>query len=91
MITYYEYPTSLRGSAFQANTRINDPQLTAKYKSFEIAASRRFSQRWQAMASYSRTWINAPGAECHRQSEQPNLHPQPVDMNGAPRRLAPTR
>jgi hypothetical protein len=61
-ITYWEYPTTLRGAAFQANTRVNDPLLTATYKSFEVAASKRFSQRWQAMGSYSRTWIHAPGA-----------------------------
>jgi hypothetical protein len=61
-LTYWEYPTSLRGSAFQANTRVNDSQLDASFKSFEIAASKRFSHKWQAMASYSRTQIHAPGA-----------------------------
>jgi hypothetical protein len=60
--TYWEYPTTLRGSAFQANTRINDSQLDASFKSFEIAASKRFSHKWQAMASYSRTRLHAPGA-----------------------------
>ena len=58
-ITYYEYPTSLRGTAFQANTRVNDPLLDATYKSFEIAGSKRLcEQRWQAMVSYSRTQLH---------------------------------
>jgi hypothetical protein len=69
-ITYWEYPTTLRGAAFQATTRINDPQLNASYKSFEVAASKRFSQKWQAMASFSRTWLNAPGANS---GANPNL------------------
>jgi hypothetical protein len=60
-ITYWEYPTSLRGAAFQATTRVNDAQLDATYKSFEVAASKRFSHKWQAMASYSRTRLNTPG------------------------------
>jgi hypothetical protein len=61
-LTYWEYPTSLRGAAFQGTTRVNDSALDATFKSFEIAASKRFSQKWQAMASFSRTWLNAPGA-----------------------------
>lgn len=61
-LTYWEYPTSLRGAAFQANTRVNDPALDATFKSFEIAASRRFANKWQAMSSYSRTRLHAPGA-----------------------------
>jgi hypothetical protein len=60
-ITYWEYPTSLRGTAFQANTRVNDPQLSASYRSFEVAASKRLSNKWQAMASYSRTRLHVPG------------------------------
>jgi hypothetical protein len=59
-ITYWEYPTSLRGAAFQATSRVNDPQLDASYKSFEVAISKRFSRKWQAMASYSRTRLNTP-------------------------------
>jgi hypothetical protein len=61
-LTYFEFPTSLRGAAFQANTRINDSALDANFKSFEIAASRRFANKWQAMTSYSRTRLHAPGA-----------------------------
>jgi hypothetical protein len=61
-LTYWEYPTSYRGAAFQANTRINDPALDATFKSFELAASRRFANKWQAMTSYSRTRLHQPGA-----------------------------
>jgi hypothetical protein len=61
-ITYFEYPTSLRGAAFQATTRVNDSIMDANFKSFEIAASKRYSNSWQAMASFSRTWLHVPGA-----------------------------
>jgi hypothetical protein len=61
-ITYWNYPTSFRGAAFQANTRVNDPLLTQTDKSFEVAASKRLSNRWLANASYSFTKLNQPGA-----------------------------
>jgi hypothetical protein len=64
-LTYWEYPTSLRGAAFQANTRVNDSALDANFKSFEIAASRRFANKWQAMTSYSRTRLHVPGANAN--------------------------
>lgn len=59
--TYYEFPTSMHGTAFQATTRVNAPELDATYKSFELALSRRFVNRWQAMASFSFTRLQAPG------------------------------
>jgi hypothetical protein len=60
--TYWEYPTSLRGASFQASTQVNDPLLNATYKTFEIAAAKRFSQRWLALLSYSYTKLYVPGA-----------------------------
>lgn len=60
--TYYEYPTSLHGAAFQANTRVNDPRLDADYRSIEVAVSRRFVRGWQAAASYSFTRLHVPGS-----------------------------
>jgi hypothetical protein len=68
--TYWEYPTSLRGAAFQASSQVNDPQLNASYKSFEIAASKRFSQRWLALLSYSYTKLKVPGVNA---GANPNL------------------
>jgi hypothetical protein len=61
-ITYWNYPTSLRGAAFQANERINDPLLTQIDKSFEVAASKRLSKKWLANASYAYTKLYQPGA-----------------------------
>jgi hypothetical protein len=59
-ITYWEYPSALRGRAFQAATRVNDPRLDRKYRSFELAVSKRLSNRWQAMAAYSLTKLHVP-------------------------------
>jgi hypothetical protein len=61
-ITYWDYPTSLRGASFQASERINDSLLTQTDKSLEVAASKRLSNRWLANASYSFTKLNQPGA-----------------------------
>jgi hypothetical protein len=60
--TYWNYPTSYRGAAFQASTRVNDPLLTQIDKSFEVAASKRLSKKWLANASYSYTKLYQPGA-----------------------------
>ena len=59
-ITYYDYPASLAGLAFQRPRFINDAASDASYKSFEIAASKRLSNRWQFMASYSATKSEIP-------------------------------
>jgi len=59
--TYYEFPTSMHGTAFQATTRVNAPELDARYRSFELAVSRRLVNRWQAMASFSYTRLRAQG------------------------------
>ena len=39
---------------------INDPSADAKYKSVEVAAVKRLSNRWQFMASYSATKKDRP-------------------------------
>ncbi len=59
-VTYYEYPVALRGKAFQQPMLINDPRADQNYKSFEISASKRMSNRWQLLASYSATRIHVP-------------------------------
>lgn len=58
--TYWEYPASLRGTAFQQVTRVNDRGLDRLYRSLEFAVSKRLSNKWQAMASYARTWLHVP-------------------------------
>jgi hypothetical protein len=59
-ITYFEYPSSLSGSRFQAPWLINDPAANSRYSSFELAMSKRLSNRWQLMASYSATKKRVP-------------------------------
>jgi hypothetical protein len=58
--TYWAFPASLRGNAFQQVTRVNDARLDRLYRSFEVAVSKRLSNRWLAMASYSRTRLHVP-------------------------------
>jgi hypothetical protein len=54
-ITYYDYPAGFAGVAFQQPMLINHASADEHYKSFEMAATKRFSSRWQLMASYSAT------------------------------------
>ena len=58
--TYYEYPTSLRGRAFERFMLANDNNLTPTFTSFEVAGSKRLSSGWQFSASYSTTKRNVP-------------------------------
>jgi hypothetical protein len=58
--TYYEYPTSLRGRAFEKFTTVNDRNATPTFTSFEIAGSKRLANNWQFLASYSATKRNIP-------------------------------
>jgi hypothetical protein len=60
-VTYYDYPASLRGLQFANTMLINPPGHDYTYTSFEIAASKRLSDRWQFMMSYSTTKSDIPG------------------------------
>jgi hypothetical protein len=57
-LTYWEYPASLAGAAFENYTRVNDPRADASYGSMEVALVKRFSKGWQFNGSYSATHIN---------------------------------
>ena len=35
-ITYYDYPASLAGAAFQVPVLVNDPKANQTYKTFEV-------------------------------------------------------
>ena len=59
-VIYYEYPVAYRGKAFQQPMLINDPKADQTYKSFEIAATKRMSSRWQLLGSYSATKLHVP-------------------------------
>jgi len=58
--TYYEYPASLAGRAFEKFTLANDNSVSAKFTSFEIAASKRLTKGWQLNGSYSTTRRDIP-------------------------------
>ena len=58
--TYYEYPTTLRGLAFEQSMYINDPNADQRFNSFEVGTVRRFANGAQFMASYAATKRNIP-------------------------------
>jgi hypothetical protein len=59
-ITYYDFPAALGGRQFQQNELAVDPNATEKFKTIELAATKRLSNRWQVMASYSATKLDIP-------------------------------
>jgi outer membrane receptor protein involved in Fe transport len=59
-ITYYDYPASLAGAAFQAPTIVNDALANQTFKTVEFAIAKRLSNRWQFNAAYTYTWKNIP-------------------------------
>ena len=60
VIQTFDYPATLTGVRFQVPTLFNDPNSEGHYTSYEFAASKRISNRWQMMASYSTTRLNVP-------------------------------
>ncbi len=58
--TYYEWAPALNGRAFERFTRVNDPAADQHYNSFDVAMSKRLSNRWQLTGSYSATKRNVP-------------------------------
>jgi hypothetical protein len=59
-LTYYEYPTSLAARTFSEFTLGNDYNATESFSSFEFAATKRLSNRWQLLTAYSATYRNLP-------------------------------
>ena len=60
VLTYYEYPAAYASVRFQQPMLINDPNANSAFRSIEVAASKRFDQRWQLNASYAATKKNIP-------------------------------
>jgi outer membrane receptor protein involved in Fe transport len=58
--TYYEYPTSLAASSFAKTMFTNNAAADPKFKSFEVAFTKRPSRGWQFGGSYSTTWLDIP-------------------------------
>jgi Carboxypeptidase regulatory-like domain/TonB dependent receptor-like, beta-barrel len=60
-LTYWDYPASYRGAAFEGVKLVNDdPRNDSTFKTIEFAATRRLSNGWQFMGSYSATKRNVP-------------------------------
>lgn len=58
-LTYYEFPTSLNGRAFEL-FQLSNSDESVSFSSFEVALSKRQSRNWQMQASYSATKHNIP-------------------------------
>jgi hypothetical protein len=52
--TYYEYPRSVQGAAFNETRLVNDAR-TNSFRSIEVAGTKRMSNSWQMEASFSAT------------------------------------
>ena len=63
LITYWDYPAAYRGRSFQQPMLVNDSGSDQTFKSYEMALSKRLSNRWLAMASYSSTNVDIPYAQ----------------------------
>ena len=68
-ITYWEYPAALAGLANSA-TRIVPADGTQKFKTIEVAGTRRLNGGWQAAISFSATQADAFFAD--EQADNPN-------------------
>ena len=63
-LTYWDYPASYRGAAFEGVKIVNDDSKNdSTYKTMEFAATKRLSDGWQLMGSYSATKKNVPFPE----------------------------
>jgi len=59
-ITFYEFPTALRGRDFETTMVINDPNADFSFTTVEVGATKRLSEGWQLVASYSATKHRIP-------------------------------
>lgn len=63
-LTYYDFPTALRGAAFQAVQVVNDDAANdTTFKTIELAVTKRLAQDWQLSGSYSATKKHIPFGE----------------------------
>ena len=60
-LTYWDYPASFRGAAFEGVKLVNDDSKNdSSFKTIEFAATRRLAGGWQLLGSYSATKRNVP-------------------------------
>lgn len=57
-ITYYDYPSALRGAAFDQAKLVNTPGYTNRYHNFELTGTKRLSNRWQMVTSFLATRVD---------------------------------
>ena len=62
-MTYWDYPAAYRGRSFQQPMLVNDKGANQTFASYEVALSKRLSNRWMAMASYTSTHVDIPFAQ----------------------------
>jgi hypothetical protein len=55
VMTYYEYPVTLAGRDFQRTVLIADRRSNETHDTLELALTKRMSNRWQLLGSYSVT------------------------------------
>jgi hypothetical protein len=75
-LTWWEYPRELVSFANQLNTLVGDPNATETFRTAEFTATKRLSNGWQVLASYSATKSNIPVAA------ESNINPN-VEINTA--------
>jgi hypothetical protein len=59
-ITYYEYPTALAGASNEFFIISNDPAGNETHKAIDLQLSKRISNHWQFLASYTATKNDVP-------------------------------
>jgi carboxypeptidase family protein len=74
-ITYYDYPASLQGLAFQNFMFVNDPNYVNTWGTLDVALVRRLANRWQVQGSYTATKKNMQFVESGEQRPTAPLTP----------------
>jgi len=59
-VTYFDYPASLAGLAFQRPWIVNDDNANSTFRTIEWQVARRYANNWQARISYSATKKHIP-------------------------------
>jgi hypothetical protein len=60
MVTYWEYSPTLQGLQYEVYKSVSDPKADMSFSTIELAATKRLSNRWQMLVSYSATKKNQP-------------------------------
>jgi hypothetical protein len=60
MVTYFEFPESLRGADFERIMPVTVPDLTNQYSALEFSVQKRLTSNFQLRGTYGFTWIDQP-------------------------------